>query len=136
MDDLPSPFRLDVKSALVEMIASIPVFWIVYQLGFGGESALMISVAALYGVRLWRKGVFGPPDKRVSDRHIPILSPGHALSWCHIFCLAGWGAALDGADTDEVIRNTLYLSFLLAMAVACQYAWRLYRSGKNESSKG
>ena len=135
MDSPTSPFRIDVRAALTEIAASIPVFWIVYQLGFGGDSALMISIGALYGTRLWKKGFFGPVANRVSDAHIPILSPGHALSWCHIILMAGTGAAIDGVDMDRVIQHTVFLWCWPASAVACQLAWSLYRSKRDSSPK-
>lgn len=125
MDELPSPFRLDIKAALTEIAASIVVFSIVYRLGFGGEHALMIGVAAQYGVRLWRKGVFGPPEKRVDDRHIPILTGAHALTWLNIFCLAGTGAVLEGANPQPILRHIVSVAFLLSLAVASRYAWGL-----------
>ncbi len=130
MSEPPSAFRIDVKSGLVEIAASLPVFWIVYQLGFGGESALMISLGAMYGVRLWRKGVFGPPEKWVSDRHIPILSPGHAMVCFHMFCLMGAAVVLDGGRADQLIRDGLFILFAFALAAAGTYAWRLYQAAK------
>ena len=136
MDTELSPFRISVKLALTEIAASVPVFWVIYQLGFGGKSALMISLAALYSVRLWRKGFFGGQASRPSDAHIPIISPGHALSWLQIFCLAGLAAALDGADVDRVIRGTIRWAALLALLLAGHYAWLLFRSRSEDSSKG
>ncbi len=117
--------------ALLEIAVSVPVFWIVYQLGFGGATPLMIGIAALYSARLWKKGFFGPVEKHVSDAHIPIISPGHALSWFNILCLAGWAAILHGSTPSRVIREVIFDGFLLALVVAAHYAWRVYRSRKD-----
>ena len=121
--------------ALMEIAVSVPVFWIVYQLGFGGPTPLMVGMAALYSARLWKKGFFGPVENRVSDAHIPIISPGHALSWFNIFCLAGWAAMLNGADPSNVVRKVVSLGIPLALLVASYSAWRLYRSRKDASFK-
>ena len=135
MDSPSSPFRVSVKMALMEIAVSVPVFWIVYQLGFGGPTPLMIGMAALYSARLWKKGFFGPVENRVSDAHIPIISPGHALSWFNILCLASWAAILHGADPSSVLRKVAFHGFLLALLVASYSAWRLYRSRKDTSSR-
>ena len=121
--------------ALREIAVSVPVFWIVHQLGFGGATPLMVGMAALYSARLWKKGFFGPVENRVSDAHIPIISSGHALSWFNIFCLAGWAAMLNGSNPSNVARKVVFLGILLALLVASYSAWRLYRSRKDTSSK-
>lgn len=136
MDTELSPFRISVKLAFTEIATSVPVFWVIYLLGFGGKGALMISLAAMYAVRLWKKGFFGGQAVPPSDAHIPVISPGHALSWMQIFGLAGLAAALDGADVDRVIRGTIRWAAVLALLLAGHYAWLLYRSRKEKSSKG